>query len=322
MSVYVRPVIGQTGARLAGGWCCFDRVEILRRGASPEMAGLEEVPPDVMERLTAPRPAIAGMAMDQPHVMAILNVTPDSFSDGGDYAGEGAVTEAMAMQDAGASIVDVGGESTRPGAAEVPVEDEVARVLPVVEALRGAVTVSVDTRKAAVAKAVRADLINDVAAFRFDPALAGVAADQGVPVCLMHSVATPDVMQRHADYDDVVLDVYDHLAERVAFAVGQGIARERIVVDPGIGFGKTTGHNLALLAHLSLFHGLGCPILLGASRKRFIGELGNAPDPKARLGGSVAVTLAGVRQGVQIHRVHDTFPHKQAIDLHMAMQGA
>ncbi len=270
---------------------------------------------------------IAGVSLARPQVMGILNVTPDSFSDGGDHvAVEVAVKSALRMQVEGAAFIDIGGESTRPGAAEVPIEVEIARVVPVIEGLRKVsdVAISIDTRKANVAEAAikaGANFINDVSAFRFDPDLAEVVARTDVPVCLMHSVGTPETMQDQAQYRDVVQEVYDHLAERIAFAEAAGIARTQIVVDPGIGFGKTLEHNLDLLAGLDRFHALGCPVLLGASRKRFIGSIGGAENPKDRLGGSVAVALEGVRQGVQILRVHDTLATKQAIDLQLAMQG-
>ncbi len=189
----------------------------------------------------------------------------------------------------GAAILDIGGESTRPGAAEVAVADEVARTAPVIAALVGlGVPLSIDTRKAAVAQAALeagAGIVNDVAALGFDPAMAALVAQAGVPVVLMHAQGTPATMQDDPVYEDVLLDVYDFLAARIAFAEAAGIARDRIVVDPGIGFGKTVAHNLALLRGLSLFHGLGCPILLGASRKRFIGTVGGEPVAERRVAG-------------------------------------
>ncbi len=270
---------------------------------------------------------IAGVSLDRPQVMGILNVTPDSFSDGGDHlAVDDAVKAALRMQAEGAAFIDIGGESTRPGAAEVPEDAEIARVVPVIKALRAQsdVAISIDTRKAAVAAAALeagATFVNDVSAFRFDPDLASVVARARVPVCLMHSIGTPETMQDQAAYGDVVQEVYDHLAERIAVAEAAGIARAQIVVDPGIGFGKTLAHNLALIKGLHRFQALGCPVLLGASRKRFIGTISGTEAAKDRLGGSLAVALEGVRQGVQILRVHDTFATKQAIDLQLAMQG-
>ncbi|MGB8622729.1 MAG: dihydropteroate synthase, partial [Paracoccaceae bacterium] len=255
-----------------------------------------------------------------------LNATPDSFSDGGRFvARDAALAHGRGMVDAGADMIDIGGESTRPGAADVPVENEIARTGPLVAALREAgvsTPLSIDTRKAAVAEAALdagADMVNDVAALGYDPALAGLVARRGVPVCLMHARGTPATMQDDPRYDDVLLDVYDMLAERVAAAEAAGIARARIVVDPGIGFGKTVAHNLALLRGLSLFHALGCPVMLGASRKRFIGTLGHAPNAADRAPGSIALALAGAAQGVQLLRVHDIAETRQALSLTEAL---
>ncbi len=331
---YYRPILEDVAAEgsvaLAEGWCRFRALEVLQRGKPPLQIAANEAPDWVLERLTVGRSNILGLAMNTPNVMGILNVTPDSFSDGGDHFDPSdAETAALRMVQEGATLIDIGGESTRPGAKEVPVDQEVERVLGALCGLRAhsAVPVSIDTRKAGVAHAVAGTsqampwMLNDVSALRFDPDLAAVAAQTDVPVCLMHSIGTPETMQTQARYDDVLLDVYDHLEERIAFAVAAGIARDRIIVDPGIGFGKTLDHNLSLLRGISLFHTLGCPVLLGASRKRFIGTLGNAPEAKDRLGGSVSVALHGVRQGVQILRVHDTQATKQAIDLQMAITG-
>lgn len=323
---YYRPIITERGTHcLAGGWARFDCVEVLGRNQTGQVVQASRIPTPALERLIAPRPRIMGVALDAPKVMGILNVTPDSFSDGGDFVDvDTAVARAVQMQTEGACFIDIGGESTRPGAVEVPVAQEIARVAPVVAgiAAKSDVAISLDTRKAAVIAGVPQEvLVNDVSAMRFDIDMAETVAKRDAPICLMHSVADPETMQAHAAYDNVLLDVYDHLAERIAIAETAGIMRAKIIIDPGIGFAKTLDHNLALIRGLSLFHGLGCPILLGASRKRFIGTLGNAADAKDRLGGSVAVALEGVRQGVQILRVHDTFATKQAIDLHMAIGG-
>lgn len=330
--IYFRPIAMTDVARpdaalpLAGGWCWFDRVEVLERGRAPVLASAAEVPPAQLAALTAPRAALAGLALDRPRLMGILNVTPDSFSDGGLFLDPAAaLTQGRAMAVAGADILDIGGESTRPGAAEVALADEIARTAPVIAALQaGGVTVpiSIDTRKAAVAEAALAagaTMVNDVAAFSHDPGLAGVVARAAVPVCLMHAQGTPATMQADPQYDDVVLDVYDFLAGRIAAAEAAGIARTRIVVDPGIGFGKTVAHNLALIRGLALFHGLGCAILLGASRKRFIGSIGGQAQADRRGPGSVAVALAGVAEGVQVLRVHDVADTRQALALWQAV---
>lgn len=330
--IYYRPIAQTDAARppfapwLAGGWCWFDRLERLERGKAPKMIAVDEVPETVLRRLCGPRADIAGLTMNRPRLMGILNVTPDSFSDGGRFhASAAAVAHAQGMADAGADILDIGGESTRPGSAAVSVEEEIARTEPVIHALTGAglvTPISIDTRKAEVAGAALAagaGIVNDVAALSFDPQLASVVAKAGVPLCLMHAQGDPATMQNDPRYDDVLLDVYDYLEARIAVAEAAGIRRDRIIVDPGIGFGKTVAHNLALIRGLSVFHGLGCAILLGASRKRFIGTIGRADKADDRIPGTLAVTLAGIAQGVQIHRVHDMAEAKQALRLWQAV---
>ena len=334
MTSYYRPIAETDRVRpadalpLAGDWSWFHRVEVLSREGSQGLIAAAELPLDVRESLTAPRPALAGLAMDRPQVMGILNVTPDSFSDGGRFlAPEAALARARKMQAEGMAILDIGGESTRPGAPEVSPAEELARTGPVIAGLRDggfALPVSIDTRKATVAGValqVGANLVNDVSGLGFDPALAGVVADAGAPVCLMHSQGTPETMHLDPRYDDVLLDVYDALAERVAAAEAAGIPRARICIDPGIGFGKTLQHNLTLLRGLSLLHGLGCPILLGVSRKRFIGSIGGAEVAEDRAPGTLALTLAALAQGVQIHRVHDVAEVTQGIRLWQALHG-
>lgn len=247
-----------------------------------------------------------------PRVMGILNVTPDSFSDGGRYLDLNlglAVERALAMQEEGAAIVDVGGESTRPGAADVPLEEELARVVPLVEAIapRLSVPVSVDTTKPEVmraAVAAGAGFINDVRALRAPGALEA-ARDAGVPVCLMHMRGEPRTMQQSPQYDDVVAEVRDFLAGRVAACEAAGIPRERLVLDPGFGFGKTLAHNLALLTGLSALCGLGLPVLAGLSRKSMIGTLLGGAPVEARLHGSVAAAVIAAMNGARILRVHD-----------------
>ncbi|MDW4548030.1 dihydropteroate synthase [Defluviimonas sp. D31] len=331
---YFRPIAMTDPARpegaltLAGGWCWFDRAERLTRAGSRGLVAASDLPEEARARLTAPRSPLAGLSLDAPRLMGILNVTPDSFSDGGRFhAPDRALAHARAMEAAGAEILDIGGESTRPGSADVEREEEIARTAPVIAALKEGglrVPVSIDTRKSAVAVAALdsgAEIVNDVAALSYDPDLATLVARRGVPVCLMHAQGTPATMQADPRYDNVLLDVYDFLSERVAAAEAAGIPRERIIVDPGIGFGKTVAHNLALLRGLSIFHGLGSAVLLGASRKRFIGVLaGGEAESQAdcRVAGTLAVTLAGVAQGVQIHRVHDIVEAKQALRLWLA----
>ncbi len=323
---YFRPLVQVGPGRpenalvLAGGWGWFTQLEVLSRAVAPVVIAHHDAPQDVIATLTAPRPDIAGLDWTRPRIMGILNATPDSFSDGGRHAGvDAARMGAQAM--AAADVLDVGGESTRPGADFIPVPDEIARVVPVIRALRqdnAGCRISIDTRKAAVAEAAisaGANLVNDVSGFTFDPALAPLCAAAGAPVCVMHAQGDPATMQDAPQYENVLLDVYDFLHNRIEDLQAQGIPKGRIIADPGIGFGKTQAHNLALLSRLSLFHGLGVPVLLGASRKRFIGTIGGAANAQDRGPGSVAVALAALAQGVQIVRVHDVAETAQAIAL-------
>jgi dihydropteroate synthase len=276
-------------------------------------------------RICTPRAPIAGLSMDRPRVMGILNVTPDSFSDGGDLPSVEAATRRAQDMSAAADILDIGGESTRPGADTVPTDTEIARTAPVIAAIRAAgitTPISIDTRKASVAEAALdagADIVNDVSAMTFDTAMAPLVAARGVPICLMHALGDPKTMQADPHYDDVVQEVATYLAGRIRAARRAGIEKRNIIVDPGIGFGKTLQHNVSLLRHLSVYHDLGQPILLGASRKRFIGTLGKAEAAKDRMPGSVAVALHGAAQGVQILRVHDVNETRQALRLHLAI---
>ncbi len=309
---------------LAGGWCWFAQVERLRRGEPPALLPAGAAPPEVLERLVAPRAPIAGLGFEAPRIMGILNVTPDSFSDGGLFlAPEAAVAQARSMAALGADVVDVGGESTRPGAAEVPVAEETARVAPVIAAVAAEAPVSVDTRKAAVAEAALAAgarIVNDVSGLLFDPAMAGVAA-QAEGLCLVHAQGLPATMQDGPRYEDVLLDVFDALEARAAAAEAAGLPRARLLLDPGIGFGKTLKHNVSLLRRLSLYHATGCALLVGASRKRFVGALGGAPEAVDRLPGSLAVALHAVGQGAQVVRVHDVGETAQALRLGWALSG-
>ena len=248
--------------------------------------------------------------------MGVVNVTPDSFSDGGSYASTvDAVDAARRMLADGAALVDVGGESTRPGAEPVSVEKELRRVVPVLEALSDS-AVSIDTSRVDIARRaieLGTAMVNDVSALRREPELAEVVAEAGVDVCLMHMRGTPRTMQDDPRYDDVLVEIYEWLEERVAAAEAAGIARDKILIDPGFGFGKTVAHNLELMNGLALFHSLGCPLVLGASRKRTIGALSNEAAADQRLGGSIAFALKAFEQGAQIVRVHDVPETVQAL---------
>ena len=276
------------------------------------------------EALTVRRPW-AGIA-DFPAVMGILNVTPDSFSDGGRHFDPGRAVEAgLAMVAAGAALVDVGGESTRPGALAVSPELERARVVPVVRALAGqGVAVSVDTRNAATMAAALdagARIINDVSALAHDAAAAAVVAGRGCPVVLMHMRGRPDTMARLADYRDVAAEVAAELAGRVAAAAAAGVARAAIALDPGIGFAKGQAANLDLLGRLGVLLGLGFPLVVGVSRKAFIGRIGGEAEPSRRLGGSLAAGLAAALHAVAVLRVHDVEQTMQAVRVWRAIHG-
>jgi dihydropteroate synthase len=254
-----------------------------------------------------------------PVIMGVVNVTPDSFSDGGLFLdADAAVEHGRRLAAEGAAILDVGGESTRPGAEPVGEDEELRRVLPVVERLAagGDARLSIDTNKAAVARAAigaGADIVNDVSAFRFDPGLAGVVAEAGADCCLMHMLGDPRTMQLDPRYDDVVSDVKAFLEERLAFAMGEGIAEERVWLDPGIGFGKTVEHNLELLRRLDEIVAIGRPVVIGTSRKSFLGKLAGGRDQSERLPGTIATNVLALERGATVFRVHDVAQNADAL---------
>jgi dihydropteroate synthase len=279
----------------------------------------------LIENLQRPRGDVAGLSFEQPRIMGIVNITPDSFSDGGHFlSAKDAVTHALQLDEEGADILDIGGESTRPGSEPVTLDDELRRIMPVIEALVGRTRarISVDTRKAEVMRRVAvagAHILNDVSALGHDAASLRAAAETRLCVILMHSQGDPRTMQKNPTYDEVVLDVFDALESRVEACLRAGIPHERLFVDPGIGFGKTVEHNVRLLGSLSQFHALGTGVLVGASRKSFIGALSGAIDPLERVPGSIASALAAVMQGAQILRVHDVAATRQALTIWQAV---
>jgi dihydropteroate synthase len=334
-TAFVDSPFGHDGkvARLAGGLSWFSAVELLQiegnRRVGAELVSVEGIQnrfDDDMatqwKALTAVRaPLQLGertIRLDQPQVMGIVNATPDSFSDGGQFADAAAAAQAGAdMAAQGAAIIDVGGESTRPGAKPVWEGDEMERVVPVNRQVSlGGAAVSVDTRKADVMTAAieaGARMINDVSALTYDGRSAGIVAASSVPVVLMHHQGAPESMQDDPRYEDVLIEVYLWLAERIEAAEDAGISRDKILIDPGFGFGKNVGHNLELMNGLALFHSLGCPMVVGASRKRTIGALSGEAPVEKRLGGSITFALKAVEQGAQIVRVHDVFETVQAL---------
>ncbi|MBO9466144.1 dihydropteroate synthase [Tropicibacter sp. R15_0] len=332
MNDYYRPLVRFDLPRpdhalcVAGGAGWFSQAVLHRRSENSQtIVELDQVPDDWRMLISSPRQPIAGVTLDQPRIMGILNVTPDSFSDGGSHASPArALSHAEAMVAEGADILDIGGESTRPGAELVPAEAEIARIEPVIHAIRHKlpVPISIDTRKSRVAEAayeVGASIINDVSGFTYDRMLSHFCASHNLPVCVMHSQGTPETMQDDPHYEDVLLDVFDFLNAQIAMLGDLGISRDQIIVDPGIGFGKSLQHNLALLNGISLFHALGCPILLGASRKGFIRKITGAVPASARMPGSIAAAMAAVHQGVQIVRVHDVADTSQALQVWQAI---
>ncbi len=332
--------------RLAGGLVYASRFALIERDAGRivsrgrysagelkaallSLPGAVQAQWDNLQRVHAPLQLGARtVRLDQPQVMGILNVTPDSFSDGGQFLDDPDVANghAAAMLEAGAAIIDVGGESTRPGAAAVWEGDELKRVIPAIERLAASgAAISVDTRRPAVMEAALnagAQLINDVSALRFDPRSLEFAASSGAPVVLMHAPGDGQDLHGEGEYRDVVLDVFDWLAARRDAALATGIAADRIVLDPGIGFGKTVADNLALLNALPLFHALGQPLLVGSSRKRMIGALSNEASAHQRLGGSLALAMKALEAGVQLLRVHDVPETVQALRVWRGLRDA
>ncbi len=275
-------------------------------------------------RITHRRPPFLGRHWDRPLIMGIVNATPDSFSDGINRRNAAvAVSHAHALIEAGADILDIGGESTRPGSVGISEAEELDRVIPVIEQVAGfGVPVSIDTSKAAVmiaALTAGASVINDTTALTGDPGSLGVASRAGVPVILMHMQGRPRTMQNQPYYDCAPLDVIDYLEARATACQDNGISASNLIVDPGIGFGKTDHHNLLILARIGLLHGIGVPVMIGVSRKSLIGRIAGSEDPVRRLGGSLALALGAVEQGVQFLRVHDVAETRQALMLRQAV---
>jgi len=334
-TAFVDSPFGHDGkvARLAGGLNWFAAVELIafegNRRTSAELVSVEGIADRFDDDMAAQWQALTGprvplqlgertIRLDQPQVMGIVNATPDSFSDGGQFEDSAAASAAGAdMAAQGAAIVDVGGESTRPGAKPVWEGDEIERIVPVIRSLaRGGAAVSCDTRKADVMTAAveaGARMINDVSALTYDDRSAEVIAEAGVPVVLMHHQGKPETMQDDPRYDDVLIELYLWLEERIAAAEAAGISRHKILIDPGFGFGKNVGHNLELMNGLALFHSLGVPLVIGASRKRTIGALSGEAPADRRLGGSIAFAMKAADQGAQLIRVHDAFETVQAL---------
>ncbi len=272
--------------------------------------------------LTSKRKNILNLDLFKPSIMGVLNVTPDSFSDGGKFISlNKAVQHAKKMKEEGADIIDVGGESTRPGAKEVSLTQEKKRVLPVIKKIKK-YFVSIDTRKSEVmnsAVQVGAKMINDVSALDFDPKSLETVIKKNKPVVLNHSQGTPDIMQNNPRYENVLLDIYDYFEKKIKTLTKKGFLKHNIILDPGIGFGKNLDHNLNIISKVGIFHGLGCPLLIGPSRKSFIGKIMKDQDSKNRLGGTLAAILMGAKQGVQFFRVHDIKEVHESLKVNQAL---
>ena len=328
MSFYFRPIIQTDAVRpsthysVGGQKQWFDKVEIINRGEKPTIAAADKVPSDILNEITRVKANNHFKSFSKPLIMGILNVTPDSFSDGGkNLELKNAMKTAQRMIVDGADIIDIGGESTRPGAKAISAEDELNRIEPLIRYLKNEfpqINISVDTRKASVMARVMelgVDFINDVSAMSFDKNSRNVLARKKAQVCLMHGGLNPEKMQENTFYNNILLDIYDYLKARIDFAISGGVKKENILIDPGIGFGKTTTQNVLLIRKASLFHGLGCPLLYGISRKSFIGEVGKTRKPVNRFPGSIAGAIELVRQGIQVIRVHDVKKTRQALDV-------
>ena len=301
-----------------GGNTVFNSFRVIERNKGSSVISSSEVKKEFLNRFTSKPHSTLGLNFETPIVMGILNVTPDSFYDGeGSFSEEQFVNKGLGLLKAGCCILDVGGESTRPGAKEVSATTEIGRIAGVIQKIKKVAPssiISVDTRKAIVAEKalqVGASIVNDVSAGSFDKKMFNIVAKYNAGICLMHSQGLPENMQDQPYYDNVLLDVYDYLEGKITEAENNGISRGKIMADPGIGFGKSSGHNVEIIKKSGLFLGLGCPLMVGLSRKSFIGEILSESLPSARLAGSIAAMLKTLSNGVHIFRVHDV---KETVD--------
>ena len=337
---YVRPILNNSKNKdslcLGSSRLYFDKIELITRNGkdiSSKYLHLKEItrlPSDIsrsikiqLKKITKTRKKIKNINFNKPSIMGILNVTPDSFSDGGKFLSiDNAYAQYKKLKKEGAVIVDIGGESTRPGSKTVPTQKEIQRIIPVIDLIKNkskSSLISVDTRKSAVMKAVmkyNIDFINDVSGLRYDSKVRDFLSNSKIPFVIMHSIANPAKMQNSIKYKDVLLDVYDFLENQIRKCKLKGISENKIIIDPGIGFGKTLKQNLTLIKKISLLHSLGLPVMLGSSRKSFIGKIQKNELYEDRTGGSIASVLYGLSQGVQLFRVHDVYETNQAIKVY------
>ena len=331
MTSYFRPIVRTGSPRskdsifLAETNYWVSEAEQIRFGEKAKLVSINDVPDWWKKRWLKKRADILGMEFGFPKLMGILNVTPDSFSDGGKHVElDAALNQAKFMEENGVDIIDIGGESTRPGALTVPISEEIKRIQPVINSIssKSKIPISVDTRKSDVASAAHkagASMVNDVSGFTFDPKLLPFCSKYNLPVCVMHMKGSPENMQNKPKYENILIEVFNFLENQIETLVQAGISRDQIIADVGIGFGKNKGHNLALIKNISLFHGLGVPLLLGVSRKSIISDVAKLDKTIDRVHGSIALAISALGQGVQIFRVHDVAETKQAFDLWMAV---
>ena len=331
MTSYFRPIVRTGSPRsknsifLAETNYWVSEAEEIKFGKRTKLVSINDVPDWWKKRWLKKRSDILGMEFGFPKLMGILNITPDSFSDGGNHVKlDVALNQAKFMEENGVDIIDIGGESTRPGALTVPILEEIKRIEPVISGIlaRSKIPISVDTRKADVASAARkagASMVNDVSGFTFDPDLLPYCSKYKLPVCVMHMKGSPENMQNNPKYENILIEVFDFLENQIGRLVQAGISRDQIIADVGIGFGKNIGHNLALIKNISLFHGLGVPLLFGVSRKSIISNVAKVEKPSDRVPGSISLAISALGQGVQVFRVHDVAETRQAFDLWVAV---
>ena len=331
MTSYFRPIVRTGSPRsknsifLAETNYWVSEAEEIKFGKKTKLVSINDVPDWWKKRWLKKRSDILGMEFGFPKLMGILNITPDSFSDGGNHVKlDVALNQAKFMEENGVDIIDIGGESTRPGALTVPISEEIKRIEPVITGIsaRSKIPISVDTRKSKVASAARkagASMVNDVSGFTFDPNLLAYCSKYKLPVCVMHMKGSPENMQNNPKYENILIEVFDFLENQIGTLVQAGISRDQIIADVGIGFGKNIGHNLALIKNISLFHGLGVPLLLGVSRKSIISNVAKVEKPSDRVHGSISLAISALGQGVQVFRVHDVAETRQAFDLWVAV---
>ena len=341
---YVRPIFSKIKNKdslfLGSSKLFFNEIELIIRGKNKtrskflKVNDIKFLQPNIqnninkkISNITKKREKIGKFNFEYPLVMGILNITPDSFFDGGKYLlRDNAIDQFKKLIDEGADIVDIGGESTRPGSKEISAKEEISRIIPIISQIRKNKKkefISVDTRKTIVMKeACKFDvnLINDVSGLRFDKNSKKFLSSNKIPFVLMHSISTPEKMQKEIKYNDVLLDIYDFFEKQISLCEKNGISKSRIIIDPGIGFGKTLQQNLKLISNIALFHSLGLPVLLGSSRKSFIGKIEKNELYEDRLGGSIATVMHGLAEGVQIFRVHDVYATKQSIKVYFKIK--